>query len=131
MNHLDESNFLLFTAKNYDNPNCMDQLEFEEDLNRIKYIKRLFKKYKDKGELKERLILNHLIILYNVFQHEACTKILCFKLNEYIDYLKPFLLYLNYWPTNEEIGSFGFDEKYIYNSDIKMDQYIINVLREL
>ena len=95
---LDDSNFMLFAAKFYDNPNCMDQLEFEEDLNRIQYIKRLFKKYRDGKELRERLILNHLIILYNVFHHTACTRMLCYRLYNYLDYLKPFLVYLNYWP---------------------------------
>mgnify|MGYP006251878411 FL=1 len=61
---LDDSNFMLFAAKYYDNPSCVDTNEFEDDLSRIKYIKRLFRKYKDTGELRERLIFNHLIVLY-------------------------------------------------------------------
>ena len=63
---LDESNFLLYAAKHYDNPQCFDTVEFYEDLNRFKYLKRLFNKYRDGGELKERLILNHVMVLYNL-----------------------------------------------------------------
>jgi hypothetical protein len=121
---LDDSNFMLFAAKFYDNPSCMDQLEFEEDLKRIKYIKRLFRKYKDGGELRERLILNHLIVLYNVFYHKSC-----FRLYEYLDYLKPFLVYLNYWP--EKVDAIGVDKEIIIGSQIAMDQSIIDTLRKI
>ena len=107
---LDDSNFLLFAAKSYDNENCMDQLEFEEDLNRIKYIKRLFSKYRDGKELRERLILNHIIILYNVFEHRACTRMLCFRLYEYLNYLKPFLVYL--------ISIFGYFTNFNVSDDL-------------
>jgi len=126
---LDDSNFMLFAAKFYDNPNCMDQLEFEEDLIRIQYIKRLFKKYRDGKELRERLILNHLIILYNVFHHTACTRMLCYRLYNYLDYLKPFLVYLNYWP--DKIQPIGLDKIIIIDSDIQMDKNIIEVLRKI
>jgi hypothetical protein len=91
---LNDNNFSLFAAKHYDNPNCTDILEFHDDLNRIKYIKRLFKHYNDTGELKERLVLNHLITLYNVFEVQACTKMLVFKLYEYMPVLKSFLFYI-------------------------------------
>ena len=67
MNKIDESNFILFAAQSYDNPQCMDETEFFDDLKRFKYLKRLFNKYKENGELKERLVLNHLTILYNLF----------------------------------------------------------------
>jgi hypothetical protein len=126
---IDESNYLLFTAKYYDNTNCMDQIEFEEDLNRIKYIKRLFRKYKAGGELRERLILNHLIILYNVFYHKACTRMLCYRLYEYLDYLKPFLVYLNYWPNH--VDPIGRDKTVIIDSDISMDPHIVEILRKI
>jgi len=126
---LDDSNFMLFAAKFYDNPSCMDQLEFEEDLKRIKYIKRLFRKYKDGGELRERLILNHLIVLYNVFYHKSCTRMLCFRLYEYLDYLKPFLVYLNYWP--EKVDAIGVDKEIIIGSQIAVDQSIIDTLRKI
>ena len=65
---LDNNNFLLFAANHYNNPGCTDILEFKEDLNRFKYIKRLFNRYEQSGDLQERLILNHLIVIYNVFE---------------------------------------------------------------
>ena len=125
---LDESNFILFAAKFYENPNG-DQIEFEEDLDRIKYIKRLFRKYKDGGTLRERLILNHLIVLYNVFFHKACTRMLCFRLYEHLEYLKPFLVYLNYWP--ERIDPIGMNKEILLDSDISMNENIVEVLREI
>ncbi len=126
---LDDSNFMLFAAKFYDNPNMMDILEFEEDVNRIKYIKRLFSKYRDGKALRERLILNHIIILYNVFDARACTRMLCYRLYEYLDYLKPFLVYLNYWP--ERIDPIGVNKEIILDSDINMNENIIKVLRKI
>jgi len=126
---LDESNFLLYAAKHYENSNCADQLEFEEDLNRIKYLKRLFRKYDGGKNLRERLILNHIIVLYNVFYHEACTRMLCFKLQDHLEYLKPFLVYLNYWP--EQIPPIGINKFVIRDSDIEMDPHIIQMLRNL
>ena len=126
---LDDTNFMLFAAKFYENPNCMGVEEFEADLNRIKYIKRLFRKYKDGGELRERLILNHLIVLYNVFYHEACTKILCLKLQEYLQYLKPFLVYLNYWP--ERLDGIGANNVIIIGSTVPMDTHIVEILRKI
>lgn len=126
---LDDSNFTLFAAKSYDNPNCVDTQEFEDDLNRIKYLKKLFKKYHDKNELKTRLILNHLIVLYNVFgPPEACTRMLVWKLDEYTEYLKPFLILLNYWP--DRITGLGTKGLTIRDSDIRLDQGIVNQLRE-
>lgn len=125
---LSDKNYQLFAARYYTNTNCSDILEFHEDLNRIKYIKRLFKRYAETGDLKERLLVNHLIILYNVFYHQAITQLLLFKLPEYWHYLKPFLLYLNYWP--EEIIH-PIDGHKIPSSDISMDPNICNVLRKL
>ena len=125
---LDDSNFMLFAAKSYD-ASYFDQLEFEEDLKRIKYIKRLFRKYRDGGQLRERLILNHIIVLYNVFYHNSCTRMLCYRLYFYLDYLKPFLLYLNYWP--EKIDAIGTNKEIIIGSDIEMDSYIIEKLRNV
>ena len=125
---LDDSNFILFAAKHYENPNG-DQIEFQEDLNRIKYIKRLFRKYTDGGELRERLILNHLIVLYNVFYHKACTRILCFRLYDHLEYLKPFLVYLNYWP--DRVDPIGLDHFEVIDSDIGIDHQIVEVLRKI
>lgn len=124
---IDNSNFSLYAAKYYDNINCVNNDEFEDDLNRIKYIGKLFKRYKETGNLKERLILNHLIILYNVFHPPACTKMLCLKLNDYLPYLKPFLAFLNYWPDKIE----NVDNITIIGSYIHCDKEIINRLKDL
>lgn len=126
MNHedLDDSNFVLYAAKHYDNAQCYDADEFLDDLKRFKYLKRLFGKYEETGELRERLILNHLIILYNVFGNEA-TRMLFFKLTGYYSYLKPFLVLLNRMPEKINIGII------VHSSDIPMDQQIIDVLRKI
>jgi hypothetical protein len=87
----------LFASKHYDNPQCSDISEFQEDLKRFQYLRKLFGRYRQDGDLKERLILNHLIIIYNVFGPEA-TNMLFMKLHEFHDCLKPFVEYLNYMP---------------------------------
>ena len=93
---LTEENFILFATKMYDNPQCKDMEEFYEDINRIKYLKRLFKKYKTTGILRERLILNHLIIFTNVFGISSSNRILFHKIEKELHpYLKTFLVYLN------------------------------------
>lgn len=93
------SNFVLYAMKQYSNTLYTGIDEFREDILRIKYIKRLLLKYRNNGDLKERLILNHLIILQNVFGAEACTRILFYKLpKELHSYLKTFLNYLQYLP---------------------------------
>ena len=94
---LTESTFLLFASKHYDNPQCSDISEFEEDLKRFQYLRKLFGRYRQDNDLKERLILNHLIIIYNVFGPEA-TNMLFMKLHEFHDCLKPFVEYLNFMP---------------------------------
>jgi len=125
---LDESNFMLYAAKHYDNPQCFDTLEFYEDLSRFKYIKRLFNRYEESGELKERLILNHLIILYNVFG-AATTKMLFFKLNGHLHLLKPFILLLGFLP--DKVSGVGVENKTIISSDIPMDDNIVQILRKI
>lgn len=125
--NLDDENFMLFAAKYYENAHCTDLLEFHDDLKRIRYVKRLFKKYEQSGELKDRLIFNHLIVLYNTFEHRAMTRMLCFKLDDQLKYLKPFLMYLNYWRT--DIGLIG--GKKINDSDIALDAGIVKLLREI
>jgi len=127
--NIDDSNFSMIAMKFYDNPQCMDLLEFQDDLNRIKYIKRLFRRYRETGELKERLILNHLIVLYNVFEPTACTKMLVFKLYEYLDFLKPFLIYINYWPT--QITGIGFEGITIKDDEVELNALIVERLREI
>jgi len=125
--NLTEDNFQLFAMKYYNNPHCTDLLEFHDDLKRIRYVKRLFKKYKDTGELKERLIINHLVVLYNMFESRAMTRMLFLKLDEYRSYLKPFLMLLNYWPI--DIGLVG--GKKIVDSDVSLDANIVRVLRDI
>lgn len=122
---LTDENFLLYAAQNYDNPNCVDILEFYDDLNRIKYIKRLFKKYLECGEIKERLVINHLITLYNVFPHPSATYMLIFKLSEYLSILKPFLMLLNYWPDKINTRN-----TIIHDSDVQLDMNIVKLLRQ-
>ncbi len=124
---LTEENFLLYAAKHYDNPNCMDVNEFYDDLKRIKYIKRLLNKYKETGDLKERLILNHLITLYNVFGPTPTTRMLFQKLDGYYDCLKPFLIILNFMPDKV----ININSKDIINSDIPLDEVIVEVLRKI
>jgi hypothetical protein len=98
---LSPNNFVLYAMKMYSNPVCSGIEEFKEDISRVKYIKRLLLKFKKNNELRERLILNHLIILQNVFGAEACSRILFYKLpRELHSYLKTFLLYLNYLPAS-------------------------------
>jgi hypothetical protein len=122
---LDGNNFLLFAAKHYDNPQCHDTTEFYDDLKRFKYLKRLFVKYQESGELRERLILNHLIILYNVFG-EAATRMLFLKLEGHYPYLKPFIVMLGYMPEKVLV-----ENKIYYSSDITMDIHIVEVLRKI
>ena len=95
---LNESNYMLFAIKFYDNPQAVTKDDFEDDLKRIKYIKRLLKRYKNTKELKTHLILNHLIVLFNVFG-DASTPMLFHKIDEHHwSMLKSFLKYLNYLP---------------------------------
>jgi len=125
---LDESNFLLYAAKNYDNPSCFDTEEFYEDLNRFKYIKRLFSKYEETGDIKERLVLNHIIVLYNLFGVPATTRMLFLKLKDFYHLLVPFLILLNYCP--ERVDNIS-DAGSIFITDIMLDPYIVNALREI
>ena len=126
---LNDDNFVLYAMKNYDNPSCKGVEEFKDDLKKFSYLIRLFKKFQPGSGLKERLILNHLIVLYNVFPHRECTRILCFKLYEYLSYLKPFLVQLNYWP--DKVDPIGINSTIIIGSDISMDQNIVDTLRKI
>lgn len=98
---LTEDNFVLYAMKYYDNPNCKGINEFQDDLKKFRYLKRLFKKYKPGSGLKERLILNHIIVIYNLFGVEAATKMLFVKIEKkHWSHLKAFLLYLNVMPAD-------------------------------
>ena len=97
-NELNEDNFLLFAIKNYENPQAVTKEDFDKDLNHFKYIKRLLKRYKKSGELKTHLILNHFIILYNIFG-EATTPMLFFKIEQDLwSSVKSFIIFLNRLP---------------------------------
>ena len=116
-----DANLLNYAMKHYDNPECKSVDEFQEDLTRTKYIKRLFRKYKTSGDLKERLLLNHIIIFYNVFGIEAATNILFFKIEkEFWPLLKTFLVFLDLFPEND-----------IEKIKIPLEQEVINVLRNI
>ena len=95
-------NVIMYAIKNYDNPQCEGEKEFEDDLKRFKYIKRLLRRYYETGVLKERLLLNHLIVLNNVFSPEAATTLLLYKIQPtYWPALKSFLIFLNTIKHNE------------------------------
>lgn len=122
---LTESTFLLYAMKHYDNPQCTEMSEFEEDLKRFQYLRKLFSRYRTDGELKERLILNHLIVLFNVFGLEA-TNMLFMRLHEYHEYLKPFVEYLNYMPH-----LVVYDDATINSDSIDSDIGIVERLKEI
>jgi hypothetical protein len=116
---LTDKNFELFAAHNYNNLQCMDVDEFKQDLKRFKYLKRLLRRYTEKGDLQERLILNHLIILHNVFGIEPAHRMLIFKSDtEHYEVLKPFLVFLHVLPKDAML-------------ETGMDNNIIQVLRNI
>ena len=124
---LNEKNFLLYAMKHYENPQCVEVEEFNDDLKKIKYIKRLFNQYAIEGVLKERLLLNHIIVFYNVFSVEAATRILFYKLEEDVwPMLKTFLFYLNFLPDKIE----SINGRTILTTEIPMDQGIVDSLRK-
>ena len=125
---LNEKNFLLYAMKEYNNPQCTDVEEFNDDLKKIKYIKRLLNQYVSEGVLKERLLLNHIIIFYNVFPPAAATRILFFKIEEkFWPMLKPFLFYLKLMPEDKIESIMG---REIRTNEILMDQGVIDSLRK-
>ena len=123
-NELTNENYLMFALLHYDNPQCVDIKEYFEDVRKLKYIKRLFNRYKEDGVMKERLILNHLISFYNVFDNEAAARLLFFRVGkEYHSLLKTFLVFLNRMP--EKIN------ENLYASDIILDNKVTEILRNL
>jgi hypothetical protein len=121
---LSEDNFLLYAMHHYDNPQCHNIEEFDKDLRIFLYLKKLITRYKQSDELRERLILNHIIVLYNIFG-EAATNMLFYKIDEkYWDVLVTFLVYLERMP--ESLPNYG-----IRTSDISLDENIINALRKI
>jgi hypothetical protein len=121
---LTEDNFLTYAMHHYDNSQCYSIEEFNDDLKRFLYLKKLFSRYKNECDLKENLILNHLIVIYNIFGDNA-TNMLFFKIEkEYWDTLVTFLVFLNRMP--EELPQYN-----IKLSRVKLDEYIIKILRKI
>lgn len=121
--HLTERNFMLYAAKNYDTKRAASEEEFQDDMKRFQYLKKLFKRYDEDNELRVRLILNHMIVLYNCFG-PAATPMLFMKLEEYHNYLTPFVIFLSYMPN-----TVLYDEKKILSSEITLDAKIVKELR--
>jgi len=116
---LNDQNFLLFASKNYNNPQCVDIAEFNDDISRFKYIKRLLRRYRQSGEIQERLVLNHIIILYNVFGIPAANKMIFFKIEQELwPAIKTFLVYLDYISENERV-------------EVPVDMKIAEILRKI
>jgi len=116
---LTSRNFELFASQHYNNPECCDIEEFREDLTRFKYLKRLLRRYEQYGDLQERLILNHIIVLYNVFGIDAANRMMWFKVEpEHYSAIKTFLIFLNYLHEDAKV-------------EIPLDQNVINKLRKL
>ena len=123
---LNDGNFLIYAAKHYDRPHIL-QSEFEDDLSHVKYVKRLLRKYKQTGDCKDRLIMNHIIILSNVFGVEATVNMLFLKIDKE-DYpiLKTFLIFLSFMPEHFKVT---FDKYYIRQEEIPVDLTIAAQLR--
>ena len=124
---LTSENFLLYAVKAYDKPNCI-MSEFKEDMKRFNYLKRLFRRYRKMDDLRERLVINHLVVVYNVFGVDVATRMLFYKMSK-DDYsaLKTYLLFLNYMPTVVH----GIKGQDIISSEIPVDMKIAEVLREI
>lgn len=123
--NLTNENVLLFAIRAYDNPSSHGSREFEEDFERFKYVKRLLKRYVKKGNIKERLVLNHVTILYNVFGL-AATRILFLKMEpDLYPALKTFLIAINFMPDIVP----GINGKTIRSSDIMPDPVLVNLIR--
>jgi hypothetical protein len=123
---LTDKNFVLYCAHNYKNPSCNGTSEFYDDIRRIKYIKKLVTRYIETGELKERLILNHIIVLSNVFMPESLCRILFLKMEHQFPYIKPFLVttgYLTRYINNVK------ETRVVDTNVIPMDPRIIEALR--
>ena len=126
---LSDDNFILFTASNYNNPSCTGIEEFYDDLNHIKYIKRLFNRYLNDGILKDRLIIGHLILLFNVFGDRNALRILFHKLDKrYWSILKTFLIFMDRLP--DKILGISEDILELDTVEISLDDNIVKMLRE-
>ena len=126
MQILTDKNFILYAAQNYDNPQCHSTEEFNDDIRRIKYVKKLLTRYVETGELKERLILNHIVVLSNLFRPEPLCRILLLKMEPQFQMVKPFILGLKVLtPFICNVKS----QRNVDTDDIPMDQNIIKKIR--
>lgn len=126
---LTEDNFTIYAMKYYDNPNCKGMSEFKDDLKKFRYLKRLFRKYTAGRGLKERLIVNHLVVLYNLFGPIAATKMLFYRIeNRYWSQLKTFLVFLNVMPVGFVINTQGIT---LQGYEIPIDEKVLEVLKEI
>lgn len=127
---LTDDNFLLFCARHYDGIFCASDDDFTEDLNRLRYIKKLVTRYKTTGELKERLIMNHILVLNNVFGATVASRILYFKLKDQFDVIKPFLEQLSILPDYYYfIG--GQEAEPVDTNLIKSDPIVKSAVKEM
>jgi len=125
---LTNDNFLLYASKFYDNPQVHSVAEFYEDLKRFKYIKKLITRYIQTGELKERLILNHFVVLLNIFGPIPLVRICFLKMPDHLKYIKPFFILLNILPDNV----MNINKQCFIKTDmIPMDQHIVDALRKI
>lgn len=116
---LSDDNFLLYAAKHYYKPNVIDASEFYEDLNRFRYLKRLINRYEENGVLSDRLMMNHIIIIFNVFGIKPALRMLEYKVDKkHWNVVKPFLIYLKYIKNDEY-------------TDISMDKVVVEKLRKI
>lgn len=124
---LNNDNVTIYAVKAYDRPNCI-MSEFKDDMKRFNYLKRLFKRYRKFDELRERLVLNHLVVLYNVFGPEAATRLLFYKMSK-DDYssLKTYLVFLSVMPDRIR----GIKGQDIISSEIPIDFKVANALRDI
>ncbi len=126
---LTEENFIFYAIKHYDNPGCKGIAEFQDDLKRFRYLKRLFRKYTVGKGLKERLILNHIVVLYNLFGAEPTTRMLFFKIEKrFWPQLKTFLVFLNYMPVGIVVK---YDGEEIPGYEISMDEKVAESLKRI
>lgn len=116
---LNDNNFMLFAANNYNNPQCVDAEEFNDDLSRFKYLKRLLGRYEQTGDLQERLILNHLIVIHNVFGIPAARKMLEYKIDDkHWSVVKTCLIFLHYMKSDDMVG-------------VELDPTVVDRLRKI
>lgn len=125
---LNEDTFVMYAIKHYDNANCKGLSEFYDDLKKFKYLKRLLRKARNNDDLKERLILNHIIVIYNLFGPEAATRMLFYKIDQ-IDWpqLKTYLVFLNFMPEFILLPN----GSTLNSTDITLDKTLIDILRQI